>query len=231
MLKKIKRLSNTDEIYNEIVNDTGHIFQTLFKGNCKLFFVVVVVFLQKHILPFAFLFTQPNNICQISSGKLKSICNCIPHGLRVITLSDLNPVKYHSIPQCPHYTSTVRSQPSTDGQVSVQGIGNANTKGFLIPFEFLAVSIDATEEVKKQMGYLLLLFPYDRVITHKTWEMQLQIDFAFPFETQQTLYIHENGNTRFAFSFELCNNLCVHKYKMHLRGPFRISFENLSRMY
>ncbi len=33
---------------------------------------------------------------------------------------------------------------------------------------------------------------YDRLITFKTWEIQLQMDFAFSFEMWQSLCVHES---------------------------------------
>ncbi len=78
-----------------------------------------------------------------------------------------------------------------------------------------------SEKVKRQMWYLILLFKYDRLIAHKTWEIQLQMDFAFSFEMWQSLCVREsenaNGNARFAIAFGLCHNLCAHMWKMQLK--------------
>ncbi len=64
------------------------------------------------------------------------------------------------------------------------GIGNASANGIAVPFEFCESSNG--NKVKQQMGDFLLLFQNDRVIAHMTLEMQLQMDFAFPFEIWKT---------------------------------------------
>ncbi len=39
-------------------------------------------------------------------------------------------------------------------------------------------------------------FKFDRLIAHKTWEIQLQMDFAFSFEMWQSLCVCESENTK-----------------------------------
>ncbi len=79
------------------------------------------------------------------------------------------------------------------------------------------------------MWYLILLFKYDGLITRKTWEIQLQMDFAFSIEIWQSLCIREsenaNGHARFAIGFGLCHNLCVHIWKTQLKIQFAIILE------
>ncbi len=52
------------------------------------------------------------------------------------------------------------------------------------------------------------------LITRKTWELQLQMDFAFSFEIWQSLYVRKceiaNNNARFAMSFGLSQFICPH---------------------
>ncbi len=74
-----------------------------------------------------------------------------------------------------------------------------------------------------------MLFKYDRLIACKTWEIQLQMDFAFSFEMWQSLCVRESENTkdnaRFAIAFGLCHNLCAHMWKTQLKIQFAIPFE------
>ncbi len=59
-----------------------------------------------------------------------------------------------------------------------------------------------------QMWSLILLFKYDRLITRKTWEVQLQMDFAISFEIWQSLCVRESEkckrSARFTIPFENC---------------------------
>ncbi len=70
------------------------------------------------------------------------------------------------------------------------------------------------EKMKRQMWSLILLSKYDRLIAHKTWEIQLQMNFAFSFETWQSLCVREsenaNGNARFAIAFRLSQFMRPH---------------------
>ncbi len=68
------------------------------------------------------------------------------------------------------------------------------------------------EKVKRQIWSLILLFKYDRLIAHKTLEIQLQMDFAFSFEMWQSLCVRENanGNARFAIAFILSQFMRPH---------------------
>lgn len=93
--------------------------------------------------------------------------------------------------------------PNTDWRVSAQGIVDANAKGIVIPFVFLAGSI---HNAINSYCYIDVM-----VVTRMTCKMQLQINFAFSFEIWLTLCVPVNCNTWFAFSFELYYNLCVRK--------------------
>ncbi len=69
-------------------------------------------------------------------------------------------------------------------------------------------------ESEKANVVINIAIKFDRLIAHKTWEIQLQMDFAFSFEMWQSLCVRESENTkdnaRFAIAFGLCHNLCAH---------------------
>ncbi len=93
----------------------------------------------------------------------------------------------------------------------------------------LITLITGCGESKIANGWLFCCYCKMTVITRKTLEMQLQMDFAFPYKIWQTCYKHgkENGSTNmwFAIAFGLCLNICVHKLKTQLQIQFAIPFE------
>ncbi len=85
------------------------------------------------------------------------------------------------------------------------------------------------EKMKRQMWSLILLSKYDRLIAHKTWEIQLQMTLLFHLKrgshcafvkvkmqtVMQDLQLHLD-----------CHNLCDHMWKTQLKIQFAIPFEN-----
>ncbi len=62
---------------------------------------------------------------------------------------------------------------------------------------------------------VIINIAFYRLITHKTWEIQLQMDFGFLFKIWQSLWVRKNvnSNANIAITFGFCHNLCAHIWK------------------